>query len=415
MGRSTVDAVTAALALSVATLLNVPASAQQPTADVVHWLTSGAESEAVKLLAKEFERRGGKWIDSAAPGGPGDAQAILMNRVAGGTPPGVAFLAIGHSAVQLGQSGVLRNVKDLAAANGVGTTSEVMIKLSTDRDGALYALPIAIDTDNLAWFSKPVYDAAGLSYPKTWVEFLDQAKVLKQKGFIPIAVGAQGWQLGLLFNTVLLGQDEEVFDAVVNRRDPKAAGGDKVVAAFTTLRTLSTCADAGASNRAWNDTLNLVAQGKAGMQIMGSWAGAELSKMGSSYGTQWSCTLAPGSRKLLIEGDGFEFPKDAGRDATAGQDLFVQVMMDPKLQADFAVVKGALPSRLDADTSKLSACDQMAANALRTAGGVPTVSAVLTNEGAGQLEDLMSNFWANPTVTPEQAAADYARIISSGN
>ena len=415
MRNFAINSATAAFALSIATMAGLPASAQTPTADVVHWLTSGAESEAVKVLAKEFERRGGKWIDSAAPGGPGDAQAILMNRVAGGTPPGAAFLAMGRSAVQLGQSGVLRDIKGLAAANGADKTSEVMIKLSTDRDGALYALPIAIDTDNLAWFSKPVYDAAGLSYPKTWAEFLDQAKVLKQKGFIPIAVGAQGWQLGLLFNTILIGQDEATFDAVVDKRDVKAAGGDKVVAAFTTLRALSTYADAGASNRAWNDTLNLVAQGKAGMQVMGSWAGAELRKMGSTYGTQWSCTLSPGSRKLIIEGDGFEFPKGAGRDATAGQDLFIQVMMDPKLQADFAVVKGALPSRLDADTSKLSACDQMAANALHTAGGLPTVSAILTNEGAGQIEDLMSRFWSDPSVTPEQGAADYARIISADN
>lgn len=79
------------------------AFAQQPTADVVHWLTAGAESEAVTLLAKEYEKRGGKWIDSAAPGGPTDAQAMIMNRIAGGNPPGVAFLAIGHSAVELGR------------------------------------------------------------------------------------------------------------------------------------------------------------------------------------------------------------------------------------------------------------------------------------------------------------------------
>ena len=54
----------------------------------------------------------------------------------------------------------------------------------------------------------------------------------------------------------------------------------------------------------------------------------------------------------------------------------------------------------------------MAVNALRSAGGFPTASAVLTNEGAGQLEDLMSRFWSDPTVTPEKAAADYAHIIA---
>lgn len=171
-----------------------------------------------------------------------------------------------------------------------------MIKLATDSDNAIYALPIAVETDNLAWFSKPVFDAAGLQFPKSWTEFLDQAKLLKEKGFIPIAVGAQGWQLNILFNSILLGQGgDELYDAVVNKKDATAAGSDKVVAAFVTLRALSAYSDAGASNRAWNDTLNLVAEGKAGMQVMGSWAGAELKKMGVEYGTKWGCALPPGT------------------------------------------------------------------------------------------------------------------------
>nr|WP_247749889.1 MULTISPECIES: ABC transporter substrate-binding protein [unclassified Rhizobium] len=392
------------------------AFAQQPTADVVHWLTAGAESEAVTLLAKEYEKRGGKWIDSAAPGGPTDAQAMIMNRIAGGNPPGVAFLAIGHSAVELGKEGLLRDVKDIAAKNGLDVTSKVMIKLATDSDNAIYALPIAVETDNLAWFSKPVFDAAGLQFPKSWTEFLDQAKLLKEKGFIPIAVGAQGWQLNILFNSILLGQGgDELYDAVVNKKDATAAGSDKVVAAFVTLRALSAYSDAGASNRAWNDTLNLVAEGKAGMQVMGSWAGAELKKMGVEYGTKWGCALPPGNTKLVIEGAGFQFPKVKNPDEVAGQDLFIQVMMDPKLEADFAAVKGAIPARLDADTSKLSACDQLAAKTMRDAGSYPALGTVLSNESGGQIEDLMSRFWSDPSLTPEDAAKQFAGAITASN
>lgn len=405
----------AAAGLATVALAGSPAFAQ-PTADVVHWLTAGAESEAVTILAKEYEKRGGKWIDSAAPGGPTDAQAMIMNRIAGGNPPGVAFLAIGHSAVELGKEGLLRDIKDVAAKNGLDVTSEVMIKLATDTDSAVYALPVAIETDNLAWFSKPVFDAAGLQFPKTWAEFLDQAKVLKEKGFIPIAVGAQGWQLSILFNSILLGEGgDEVFDAVINKKDAQAAGGEKVVHAFATMRALAAYADAGASNRAWNDTLNLVAEGKAGMQVMGSWAGAELNKMGVEYGTKWGCALPPGNTKLILEGAGFQFPKVTGEDEIAGQELFIQVMMDPAVQAQFAAVKGAIPARLDADTSKLSACDQLAAKTLRDVGSFPALGTTLTNENGGQVEDLLSRFWSDTAFTPEDAAKEFATIIGAGN
>lgn len=399
-------------AASLASVFAAPnALAEQPTADVVHWLTAGAESAAVTLLAKEYEGRGGKWIDSAAPGGPSDAQALIMNRIAGGNPPGVAFLAIGHSAVDLGNEGLLRDVKDLAGQNGLGQTSDVMIKLATNANGALYALPIAVETDNLVWYSKPVFDGAGLAFPKTWDEFLAQAKVLKENGVIPIAVGAQGWQLSLLFNSILLGEGgEESFGALVGKR---GAGDDKIVKAFATMRALSAYSDAGASNRTWNDTLNLVAEGKAAMQVMGSWAGAELGKMGLEYGVKWGCALPPGNTRLIVEGAGFQFPKVEGEAEKAGQDLFVQVMMDPKLQSEFAALKGAIPARLDADISKLSACDQMAAKTLRDAGSYPALGAVLSNESGGQIEDLMSRFWSDPGFSPEDAAKELSAVVDA--
>lgn len=138
-------------------------------------------------------------------------------------------------------------------------------------------------------------------------------------------MGAQGWQLSILFHSILLGQGgDEFFDAVINKKDAEAAGSDKVVQAFATLRALTAYADAGASNRARNDTLNLVAEGKAGMQVMGSWAGAELKKMGVEYGTKWGCSLPPGNTKLILEGAGFQFPKVTDEDEVAGQDLFIR-------------------------------------------------------------------------------------------
>jgi glucose/mannose transport system substrate-binding protein len=49
---------------ALAVLLTHRAAAQD--AQVMHWWTSGGESRAVAEFAKEYEKRGGKWVDGAS-------------------------------------------------------------------------------------------------------------------------------------------------------------------------------------------------------------------------------------------------------------------------------------------------------------------------------------------------------------
>lgn len=406
------------LAVSALSLLAATAAQAQdkPVVDVVHWLTAGAESAAIKVLADEVTARGGEWIDSAAPGGGGDASAMMMSRIAGGNPPGVAFLGMGPSAIELGDQGALRDVTEIAAANGLDQVTPVMVEISTSADGKLYALPIGLETQNLMWFSPPVFEAAGLEVPSTWSEFLEQAPAIREAGFIPMATGAQGWQLGILFSSVILDAGgADLYRSVVMEHDAEMAAGPEMVAAFTTLRGLADAGDPGSANRAWNDTLNLVAEGQAAVQVMGSWAGAELENMGLEQGTQWDCALTPGSDAVIVEGAGFEFPIVSDPAALAGQDLFIEVMMDPAVQTEFARLKGAVPPRADADSSGLSSCTQIAAEALANPdeGGLATMGASVSSDNWGQIQDFLANFWANPSVTPEDAAQQFAAIIGT--
>lgn len=392
--------------------LGAGAAAQDaPGIDVVHWLTAGAESAAVQVLADEVEARGGAWIDSAAPGGGADARAMLMSRMAGGDPPGASFLALGPEAIALGEGGALRDVRSVAEEHGLGAITPVMVEVATAADGALYALPIGLETQNLMFTSPEALEEAGVAAPETWEQFLSEtAPALEEAGIIPIAVGAQGWQLGILFSSVVVGAGgAELYRSVVMEHDAEAARGEGMVEAFGVMRDLSALADPGAANRAWNDTLNLVAEDRAAMQVMGSWAGAELRNMGLEQGAEWDCALAPGSDAVVVEGAGFMFPRGAGE---AGQDLLIEVMMDPAVQARFAEVKGAVPPSREADTSGLSPCTQLAADALaEDGGGLATISASVSPDAWGQVQDMLSNFWSDPSMTPEAAAEQFAAII----
>jgi glucose/mannose transport system substrate-binding protein len=85
-----------------ATLLAGPASAQK--ADVMHWWTSGGESRAVGVFAKEYNNRGGTWVDDASVG-PQAEHAAALNRIAGGNPPTGLQWNIGVAVRQLAEQG----------------------------------------------------------------------------------------------------------------------------------------------------------------------------------------------------------------------------------------------------------------------------------------------------------------------
>jgi len=71
-------------------------------AQVMHWWTSGGESKAVAVFAKEYEKRGGKWIDGASVG-PQAEHAAVLNAIAGGHPPAAFQWNIGVAVRQLAE------------------------------------------------------------------------------------------------------------------------------------------------------------------------------------------------------------------------------------------------------------------------------------------------------------------------
>src|ERR1700759_3588403 len=88
-------------------------SADAQKADVMHWWTSGGESRAVAVFAKEYNAQGGTWIDDASVG-PQAEHAAALNRIAGGNPPACLQWNIGVAVQQLAEQGVLTSLDALA-------------------------------------------------------------------------------------------------------------------------------------------------------------------------------------------------------------------------------------------------------------------------------------------------------------
>ena len=69
----------------------------------------------------------------------------------------------------------------MAEAHGLDKLAQVMVDISTGEDGALYALPIGLETQNLMFYAPAAFEAAGVAPPATWEEFLAAASALESE------------------------------------------------------------------------------------------------------------------------------------------------------------------------------------------------------------------------------------------
>jgi glucose/mannose transport system substrate-binding protein len=397
-----------------ATFAAGPAFAQ--SADVMHWWTSGGESRAVAVFAKEYNQRGGTWVDDASVG-PQAEHAAALNRIAGGNPPTAMQWNIGVAVRQLAEQGVLAPLDDLAKqGNWLPNLPPLLVK-NMSYDGHVIAVPVDLHGANYQFYSVKIFDELKLQPPKTWDEFLAMAPKIKAAGYIPLAYGANAQQEDWLFQAILAGVGgKELYNKVWVSHDAKAAASPEMAHVFEVMGQLRQYVDAGSPNRKWNDSLALVETNKAALMILGDWAKGDFAAANKKLGVDFGCQMAPGNQdSYVMTVDVFVFPKNDKPDQKAAQQKLAQLMMDPVVQTKFNAAKGALPARLDANIAELDACAQMGQKVM--AGGaanqLPNFALAFSPDTQGQIEDLLASYWSNSNASPTDAAKQLSSIIAS--
>jgi glucose/mannose transport system substrate-binding protein len=398
----------------VAALAAGPASAQK--ADVMHWWTSGGESRAVAVFAKEYDARGGTWVDDASVG-PQAEHAAALNRIAGGNPPTAMQWNIGVAVRQLAEQGALAPLDDLAKkGNWLPNLPPLLVK-NMSYNGQVIAVPVDLHGANYQFYSAKIFDELKMQPPKTWDEFFAMAPKIKAAGYIPLAYGANAQQVDWLFEALLAGAGgKDLYRKVWVDHDAKAAGSADMVHVFDLMGKLRQYVDAGSPNRKWNDTLALVETNKAALMIVGDWAKGDFAAAGKKLGTDYGCQMAPGNQDAYVMTvDVFVFPKNSKPDQQAAQDKLAQLMMDPAVQTRFNAFKGALPARLDANIADLDACAQLGQKVISggAANQLPNFALAFSPDTQGQIEDLLVNYWANAAASPAVAAKQLGTIIAN--
>lgn len=396
-------------------LLAASTSAFGQTVDVQQYWNSASESKAMNTIADAYKARGGKWIDS--PSADFDsAIAAATSRIAGGEPPSAVLMNPNAAMRDLASSGQLRDFDDLAAKNGWQKAMAPIVWDKLNVDKHLVGLPVGIHADNWIWYSKSLFQAAGIDEPKTLDEMFAAADKLKAAGHTAFAVGGEPWQeVSILTSMIIALGGPEYWNELFIKREPEALKSPLLPRAFELFRKVSTYTDPASPGRSWNETTNMVVTGKAGMQFMGDWARGEFLAAGQVAGKEFGCFLAPTDKPAYaIVVDIFAFPVNKDEDRIKGQTLLAETVMDPAVEAKLAAVKGSVPSRLDVDTSTLDLCAAKGVKALATPGvTVSSTYDALPGDLNGRMTDLATQFWTDPSMTVEAGVKGLADILQS--
>lgn len=384
--------------------------AQAQTIEVMHWWTSPGESKAVKVLADAYQQAGGKWQDTAIAG-TGVARKAINMRLISGDPPGAAHYNLGQNLIEAGQEGFLVDLSSVAKKENWASVVPPAIMKSVSSDGKVYGVPVAVHGANWYWYSPKVLKAAGVEPPKTIADMIAAAEKIKAAGYLPFAVSSQGWQLNYLYNNLLLGISEPAYEQLTNS-DPNVYRSPAGLKALEYVAKIRSYADAGATNRSWNETTNLVLTDKAAFQFMGDWAKAEFLNAGKKPGVDFGCALTPGAQdKYVFTGDGFGMSAKVKPETSQAQTKLVSVLMDKQTQQRFAIAKGSVPSRTDVPSTGMDECAVLAMKVMKNNKAViPNVAVALSGDVLGAHYDGLSKFWSTPTMTP----TDGAKVLAAG-
>jgi glucose/mannose transport system substrate-binding protein len=391
------------------------AHAQNLTAEVAHSWTSGGEAAAVKIISDAFTAKGGTWVDWSVAGFE-NANAAYTSRLLAGDPPTAKTAVAGPEATELIAGGLMN---DIDAAFHAAVPDGVVPKVVLDAitvDGKVYMAPTGMHGGNWMFYSKPVFEKAGITeVPTSWDDFFVAMDKIKAAGLTPIAWGGQSWQEGIVFHGVVLSTiGDAAFTKLYTDGDLSVIDTPEFAEAVATFGKLRDYVDAGAPGRNWNDATAMVIKDEAGLQLLSDFIKGEFTTAGEVAGTDYGCALTPGTDALIMLADAFTFPKTGNADEDSAQALLAEAVLDPKVQADFSVIKGSVPIRTDVDTSGFDSCAQEAIGLVKEDKIVLDAAMTLSPAINGGFKDAVGAYFADPSMSVEAFIEQYKAAFANG-
>ena len=347
--------------------------------EITSWWTSGSEEAALNvLIAADKKADPGVNIDNAAVSGGGgaNAQQALAARLAANDPPATWQL---HPDAQLRNyvaAGQVADITDLWTKNGWAKDLPASVAKVQQVDGKYYTVPVGVHRGNVMWTNLKVLSAAGVTIdPKgSFDDLIADLKKVQATGVTPVCLGDKD----IFASSELL--EAIMMQTLGSDKYQQLIAGDysfdspEVREAVGYYKTFLSLANTDHTSLTWDQASANLAAGKCAINVMGDWAYGELVNDKAVPATDFGWQQLPGSEDIFdYVGDGFSIPAK-NNPATAASKVWLETLMDPKVQTDFAAKKGSIPALTTADTSSLSEYQQGSAKSFKSGSVVSSLA-----------------------------------------
>jgi len=412
------SASTALLAVSITSQ-----AVAEPKINMMHQWAQGSEAAAIAKLGEMYEAAGGTWEQTAISGHTSNTLAKLRSDVVAGTAPSAVQLK-GPEIAEWNAAGATSSVDDVAGAEGWDAVVAPDLISVMKPTGSWVAVPMNIHRVNWLYSSPKILNELGLEVPKTWDEFNAACDKIIAAGHTCIAHGAADWSDTTTFDSVVYGMDVELYRKAFQEADLDALRSQGMIDAFVQLRKMVGYMDDGINGRSWEQSMTMVMSGEAAFFLMGDWTVASANMAGFKEGVDYLCDQTPvdwGGAGYILNADSVVFFKQGDPDYVEGQKLLAKTIMSPEFQVTFNVAKGSIPARTDVDLSVggFTGCQQKSLTDLKASIAEGTLvrsmahNMTVLQRYRGAMMEVITEFVADPSVTPEEAANRLADAVEN--
>ena len=248
---------------------------------------SGTEQENFQKVLAGFEEATGATVQYTSFGDK--AADYLGTQIAGGSAPDVALIAQPGLLKQFVADGSIKPLSDDTLATVKENYAQTWVDLSSV-DGKDYGVWLKASNKSTIWYNTSLYDAAGVTPPQTWDDFVAALQTLSDSGVAGISVGADvGWPLTDWFeNAYLRIAGAEKYDQLTNHEIPWTDDSVKqTLEALAQVWGNPALVEEGGAQRAFVDTVTEVFgdSPKVATVYEGDFLAANIAETGAAVGT----------------------------------------------------------------------------------------------------------------------------------
>ncbi len=341
------------------------------TVEVFTWWAEGGEKAGLDALVTRFgaDCPGQRFENGAVAGGAGvNAKQALTDRMIRHDPPDTFQAHAGAELLDYIDAGQVEDLTAYYTAWGLRDVLPAGLIDDLTVRGKIYSVPANIHRANVVWTNPAVLARAGITAPpKDLPAFIDDLAALKAAGVeAPLAIGRDWTQLMLLEAVLITDLGPERFAGLFTGKTDWR--GAPVTAAIGDFAALLGYGNLDRDTLDWPQAERLLIDGKAGYQLMGDWAAADLTAKGfPGYG--WF--TFPGNGKTF-QWLADSFTLSTGAANITGTECWLKTVSSEAGQQVFNAAKGSIPARTDVAAAGFSPYQQSAMADWKTAVPVPS-------------------------------------------